>query len=75
MKNNPSLRSEPRYQNAPVIPLKQNTSILHWLESTGRLIPREVVEDTEIPEEEQEITELIGVEDTEFEVEAEESDV
>jgi hypothetical protein len=75
MKNNPSLRAEPRYQNAPVIPLKQNTSILYWLESTGRLIPREVQEETEVPEEEQEITELIGVEETEFEVESEEPEV
>ncbi|PSB01937.1 DUF3134 domain-containing protein [Merismopedia glauca] len=37
---NPSLRQEPIYQSAPVLPLDQKTSILDWLEETGRLAAR-----------------------------------
>jgi hypothetical protein len=40
----PSLRQEPRYEPAAVIPLKKDSSLLDWLEATGRLIKREPVE-------------------------------
>ncbi|MBR8827010.1 MAG: DUF3134 domain-containing protein [Gomphosphaeria aponina SAG 52.96 = DSM 107014] len=39
--NNPSLRQEPRYEPATVIPLKQESSLIDWLIATNRLIPRE----------------------------------
>ena len=40
---NPALRSEVRYEPAQVIQLKENQSILEWLEERGRLIPREPI--------------------------------
>ncbi|MBD1931363.1 MULTISPECIES: DUF3134 domain-containing protein [Cyanophyceae] len=59
---NPSLREEPRHQLAGIIPLQQEPSILDWLESTGRLLAREVVEDTFMDEDE-EIADLMTVDD------------
>ncbi|MGV2830246.1 DUF3134 domain-containing protein [Myxosarcina sp. GI1(2024)] len=41
---NPALLQEPRYEPAIVIPLKQEASLLDWLQASGRLIPREPVE-------------------------------
>jgi hypothetical protein len=41
---NPALSQEPRYEPAIVIPLKQEASLLDWLEANNRLIPREVQE-------------------------------
>jgi hypothetical protein len=60
--HNPSLREEPRDQLAEVIPLQHETSLLDWLESNNRLIPREVSEDNSL-EEEEEISELMGVDE------------
>lgn len=42
---NPSLRREPRYEPASVIPLKQDNSILEWLRSSGRLTARDEKEE------------------------------
>ncbi|MBD2103717.1 DUF3134 domain-containing protein [Leptolyngbya sp. FACHB-261] len=39
--NNPSLREEPRRQRAEVIPSNRDSSILDWLEKSGRLMARE----------------------------------
>ncbi len=39
--NNPSLREEPRNRRAPIIPIQSESSILDWLESTGRLLARD----------------------------------
>ena len=39
--NNPALSQEARFEPAIVIPLKQKASLLDWLESNNRLIPRE----------------------------------
>lgn len=52
---NPALHQEPRYEPASVIPLKQESSLLDWLKASGRIIPREPVEDklAEIYEEEE----------------------
>ncbi|MBZ8182304.1 MAG: DUF3134 domain-containing protein [Oscillatoria sp. PMC 1051.18] len=61
---NPSLRQEPRYEPASVIPLKQETSLLDWLESEGRLIARQDQEETDNNEDEEEIAELMDVEDS-----------
>ncbi|HEY9876451.1 MAG TPA: DUF3134 domain-containing protein [Candidatus Obscuribacterales bacterium] len=60
---NPSLRREHRHEPAAVIPIKQETSILDWLEDTGRLLARDDQEDSFL-EDEEEITELMGVDDT-----------
>jgi hypothetical protein len=61
MLNSP-LREEPRNQRAAVIPLKQETSLLDWLQSSGRLIARDVHE-PDFLDEEEEIESLMGVED------------
>lgn len=62
---NPSLREEPREQLADVIPVRQETSLLDWLESNDRLLARES-QDVSFLEDEEEISELMGVDDTHF---------
>lgn len=58
---NPSLSEQPIDQPAGVISVKQETSILDWLESSGRLLARE---NEELAggylDEEEEIAELMG---------------
>lgn len=61
---NPSLREEPRNQPAEVIPLKQEFSLLDWLENTGRLIAREAHEPDGFLDDEEEIDALIVDEST-----------
>ncbi|MBW4493994.1 MAG: DUF3134 domain-containing protein [Oscillatoria princeps RMCB-10] len=56
---NPSLREEPRNQPAEVIPLKQEFSLLDWLENTGRLIAREAHDPDGFLDDEEEIDALI----------------
>lgn len=64
---NPSLRTVPRSQTADVLPAQKEPSILSWLESTGRLKPREVVAAlTEEEEESEEIDDLMGDGDKSF---------
>jgi hypothetical protein len=63
---NPSLREEPREQLADVIPVKQETSLLDWLETNNRLVARDSDEKS-FPDGEEEITELMGGEDSSFE--------
>ena len=48
---NPSLRQEPRYEPAAVIPINKNASLIDWLKSNNRLIARESV-DVEVEAEE-----------------------
>ncbi len=36
--SNPALHEEPRHQSGAIIPLKQEESLLDWLQSTGRLV-------------------------------------
>jgi hypothetical protein len=64
--HNPSLRQEPRYEPASVIPLKKDSSLIDWLEATGRLIKRDNVEEREeaAVEDELEIADLIDVDDS-----------
>jgi division protein CdvB (Snf7/Vps24/ESCRT-III family) len=38
---NPSLRQIPRHELADIIPLKQESSLIDWLESTHRLMERD----------------------------------
>ncbi|NER08590.1 MAG: DUF3134 domain-containing protein [Okeania sp. SIO3C4] len=64
MHKNPALSQESRYEPAAVIPLKRGGSLLTWLESNGRLLPREVVETNEPALDEaaeEEIAGLMGV--------------
>lgn len=61
MLNSP-LREAPRNQRATVIPLKQETSILDWLQASGRLIARDVHE-PDFQDEEEEISEFLGGDD------------
>lgn len=62
----PSLRQEPRYEPAAVIPLKKDSSLLDWLEATGRLIMREPVEEIPAPvaDEELELENFIDTDDS-----------
>ncbi|MDJ0620328.1 MAG: DUF3134 domain-containing protein [Calothrix sp. MO_192.B10] len=61
MLNSP-LREAPRNQRADIIPLKQESSLLDWLQSSGRLIARDVHEQKS-SEEEEDVESMLGVED------------
>ncbi|AFY50044.1 Protein of unknown function (DUF3134) [Nostoc sp. PCC 7524] len=61
MLNSP-LREEPRNQRAAVIPLKQESSLLDWLQANGRIIARDVHE-SDFQDEEEEISEFLGGDD------------
>ncbi|AMW27131.1 MULTISPECIES: DUF3134 domain-containing protein [Arthrospira] len=58
---NPSLRETPSHEPADVIPSKQQVSLLDWLTQTGRLIPRDTVQEpvSSYRPDEEEISELI----------------
>ena len=47
MHNSP-LREEPREQQASVIPLKQESSLIDWLQASGRLIARDGVQEPDL---------------------------
>ncbi|HYW17844.1 MAG TPA: DUF3134 domain-containing protein [Nodularia sp. (in: cyanobacteria)] len=59
---NSVISQEPRNQRAPVIPSKQESSMLDWLEFQGRLIARNIQE-TEFLHQEAEISEFLSSED------------
>ena len=61
MLNSP-LREVPRNQRADVIPVKQESSLLDWLQTNGRIIARNVHE-PDFQDGEEEIDSLMGVED------------
>lgn len=71
---NPALRESPRNQPAAVIPLGRDASILDWLESTGRLLAREV-QDVDYKDDEEEITELMAGEDNSFDADDDDDNV
>ncbi|MBD1919078.1 MULTISPECIES: DUF3134 domain-containing protein [Cyanophyceae] len=60
---NPSLRQVPRNAKAPILPSNGDSSILHWLESIGRLRTRDVVEAIPDEAENEEISDLMGNDD------------
>ena len=60
---NPSVRQIPRSQPADVIPLQRDSSILNWLEGTGRLIPREPIDSVGDEPEPEELADLMGADD------------
>jgi hypothetical protein len=59
---NSPLREQARNQRATVIPLKQESSMLDWLQSSGRLIARDSKE-LSFVESETEISDFLGGED------------
>ncbi|MEH2393661.1 MAG: DUF3134 domain-containing protein [Nostoc sp.] len=61
MLNSP-LREDPRNQRADVIPLKQASSLLDWLQTNGRIITRDVHE-PDFQDDEEGTDSLMGVED------------
>jgi hypothetical protein len=72
---NPSLRKEPRYEPAAVIPVTRHTSLLDWLYETNRIIPREKEDPQREPlNDDVEISELMDVDDNSYDDELEISD-
>ena len=65
-KYNPSVQQIPRKQHAAIIPERGDSSILRWLESMGRLIPRDVQEQVPDEADSEEISDLMGGEDSSF---------
>lgn len=61
MLNSP-LSEQPRNQRAPVIPLKQESSMLDWLQVQGRLVARNLQEPG-FTDQEEEISEFLTAED------------
>ncbi|QSJ18038.1 DUF3134 domain-containing protein [Nostoc sp. UHCC 0702] len=60
--SNPALHEEPRHQPTGIVPLKQEESLLDWLESTGRLVPHVSVEyyyQDEEQDEEEDVEEFV----------------
>ena len=71
---NSSLREEPRHQRAAVIPSRNETSLLDWLESNGRLIARDIQE-PDLGLEEEEISGLIDVDDVTYDLDDDDEDL
>ena len=72
---NDSLRKEPRYEPAAVIPVTRHTSLLDWLYETNRIIPREKEDPQREPlNDDVEISELMDVDDNSYDDELEISD-
>ena len=59
----PAISQEARYEPATVIPIKRDSSIINWLETTNRLIYREQEEIKTTSEEDAEISDLIDVDE------------
>ena len=75
MTYNPSLREEPRSQRAAVIPLKQEVSILDWLENTGRLLARDNQEAGYLEADGEELNDLMAGEDNSFDIDDDDDDL
>ena len=60
---NPSLRLIPRHEPADVISSQRDSSLIDWLEASGKMLPRDPSELEKYTEEEEEISELIAVDD------------
>ena len=61
---NPSLLLIPRHEPADVISAQRDSSLVDWLESSGKMLPRDPVESDKYTEEEEEISALIAVDDS-----------
>ncbi|MBW4469994.1 MAG: DUF3134 domain-containing protein [Stenomitos rutilans HA7619-LM2] len=75
MTYNPSLREEPRSQRAAVIPLKQEVSILDWLENTGRLLARDSQDVNYLEADGEELNDLMAGEDNSFDIDDDDDDL
>ena len=76
MTYNPSLREEPRDQRAAVIPIQQESSILDWLEKSGRLLAREVQEvEVVATEDVDDINQFISEDDNSFDLDDDSDDL
>ncbi|PIG95399.1 DUF3134 domain-containing protein [Gloeocapsopsis sp. IPPAS B-1203] len=64
---NSALREEPRDQRAAVIPVKNESSLLDWLESSGRLIARDQQE-PDYSDDEEEIAGLMDPDDMSYDL-------
>lgn len=71
---NPSLRQETRNQRAAVIPMQQESSILDWLESSGRLLARDNA-DFDYLDDEEEINELMENDGGTFDTDDDDDDI
>ncbi len=71
---NPSLRQVPRNSKAPILPSSGESSILSWLESIGRLRTREPQESFPDEAESEEISDLMGGDDS-FDEDDDDSDL
>jgi hypothetical protein len=72
---NPSLREEPRKQVAAAIPSKQESSILDWLENSGRLLARDSNEIEYLTDGDEEISALMGSDDNSFDADDDDDDM
>lgn len=72
--HNPALHQVPRSQHAGVIPIQPGSSILDWLEGTGRLLARDVGE-FDYRDDEEEINELMAGDDSSFDIDDDDDDV
>ena len=63
---NPSLLLIPRHEPADVITAQRDSSLVDWLESSGKMLPRDPVESEKYTEEEEEISALIAVDDNSY---------
>jgi Protein of unknown function (DUF3134) len=71
--NNLSLRQQPRDQKAPIIKSNTDSSILSWLEGTGRLMDRDIPVDPALLEEMDELSgSLLGADDNDYDDDVEE---
>jgi hypothetical protein len=64
---NSALREEPRDQRAAVISVKNESSLLDWLESSGRLIARDQQE-PDYSDDEEEIAGLMDPDDISYDL-------
>jgi hypothetical protein len=71
---NPSLREEPRDKPATVLQVRRQASILDWLEQAGRLRARQPG-DFDFVNDEQEINDLMGNDDADYEEEEDDDDL
>lgn len=71
---NPSLRQESRNQRAAVIPMQNESSILDWLETSGRLLARDNAE-YDYLDEEDEINEIMANDADAFDVDDDDDDL
>ncbi|MBD2345936.1 DUF3134 family protein [Anabaena subtropica] len=68
--SNPALHEEPRHQLGAIIPLKQEESLLNWLQSTGRLVsfqPIDYYYEDEVEDEEEYVEEFVDTYDLDAE--------